>query len=179
MRHKNRDSLILTALLTALVALFVVAASGYVRGVRLVPLVVGVPTLILLLLLLLGEFRPSLMQVMEKVIDSTWGGGKTATPGQEDSRNAPPWSAVLRILGWTSGFFAALFLFGYYLIPVVFTTAFLIGEAGVKFFRAAILSLSIGVVLYSGLALLKVDLWTGAIPEIIPGYLGGSIIPPL
>jgi hypothetical protein len=30
-----------------------------------------------------------------------------------------------------------------------------------------------------GMVLLHVEVWAGILPEIIEGYLGGSIIPPL
>ena len=33
--------------------------------------------------------------------------------------------------------------------------------------------------LMTGMHMVHIDVWAGAIPEIIPGLLGGSIIPPI
>ncbi|MBW1996486.1 MAG: hypothetical protein JRJ29_00835 [Deltaproteobacteria bacterium] len=53
-------------------------------------------------------------------------------------------------------------------------------EAGIRWWKAFIYSVVTTALLYIGMVnLLKVDLWTGAIPEIIPGFLGGSLVPPI
>ena len=76
-------------------------------------------------------------------------------------------------------FFAAVFLLGLFVVPPLFIAAYLVTEARTRLVAALFASLVASTCLYAGMALLGVDLWTGSIAEIVPGILGGGIIPPL
>ena len=83
------------------------------------------------------------------------------------------------MMSWAAGFFAAVFLFGMFVVPPLFIAAYLVAEAGMRPTGALVASLVASTCLYAGMTLLRVDLWIGSIAEVVPGVLGGGIIPPL
>ena len=173
-----RGSLIFTATVSAFIALLLWAGLGYPPEVQILPLVVGVPTLSLTFVLLVGEFHPPVMEWLDSALDDLWGGRQeTSAAGREES--LPSWGPVLRMMSWAAGFFAAVFLFGMFVVPPLFIVAYLFAEARMRLAGALLASLAASTCLYAGMALLRVDLWTGSIVEVVPGVLGGGIIPPL
>ena len=62
MRVRVKGSLVCSVLLSLFVVILLAAAIQYPRDVRLVPFVIGIPTILLFLLLLVGEFYPTLMR---------------------------------------------------------------------------------------------------------------------
>lgn len=173
-----RGSLIFTASVSAFIALLLWAGLGYPPEVQILPLVVGVPTLSLTAVLLVGEFHPPVMEWLDSALDDLWGGRQeTSKAGKGES--LPSWGPVLRMMSWAAGFFATVFLFGMFVVPPLFIVAYLATEARMRLARALLASLVASTCLYAGMALLRVDLWTGSIAEVVPGVLGGGIIPPL
>ena len=81
--------------------------------------------------------------------------------------------------GLGCGVFRIGFFSGVFSVPPLFVAVFLFMEAEMPPFRAIVCSLIASAALYGGAILLRIDLWMGAIPKLIPGILGGSIIPPL
>lgn len=173
-----RGSLIFTASVSAFIALLLWAGLGYPPEVQILPLVVGVPTLSLTVVLLVGEFHPPVMEWLDSALDDLWGGRQeTSETGKGES--LPSWGPVLRMMGWAAGFFAAVFVFGMFVVPPLFIVAYLVAEARMRLTAALLASLVASTCLYAGMALLRVDLWTGSIAEVVSGLLGGGIIPPL
>lgn len=179
MRVHVRGSLIFSVMLSLFVVVLLVTALQYLREVRVVPFVIGIPTLFLLFILLIGEFYPSVMQWMESTLEDLWGGKTRGSGAGVRSEDMTSWWSILGIVGWAVVFFVLVFFLGFYLVPPLFIAVFLTVEAEVPLHRAILSSLITSAALYGGMALLRVDLWSGAIPEIIPGLLGGAIIPPL
>jgi hypothetical protein len=164
-------------ILALFVLVFVVVALSFPREVRLLPLLIGSGTLIFLVALMIGEFYPGAIRWMETTLDDLWGGGSgDAAPGTLETI---PWGGVIRIVAWILGFLAGVFLLGFFVVPPLFVALFLIVEARVMPLRATLASVIANGILFAGMAGLKVELWTGAIPEILEGYIGGGIIPPL
>ena len=174
-----KGTLVSSALLCLFVANLLWVASQYPRDVRLVPMVIGIPTLFLFFILLLGEFYPTLMSWMESTLQDLWGGKAAGADVEVAPSEMTPWSSVIRVMAWGTGFFVLVFFLGYFVVPPFFVAAFLVKEAEVRPLNAIFISLGLCIALFGGLTLLRIDLWVGAIPEIIPGYLGGGIIPPL
>lgn len=179
MRLHFKGSLVCSLLLTLFVVVLLVTAQNYPEDVRLVPFVIGIPTVVLFVLLLTGEFYPTLMRWMESTLEDLWGGQAKGSGVQAVSQELTSWSSVSRVIGWAVAFFALVFFLGFFLVPPLFVAAFLVVEAEVRTSRAIVASLVACVALYGGMTFLRVDLWLGAIPEVVPGFLGGSIIPPL
>ena len=74
MRVRRKGSLVCSLTLSLFVVILLVAAWQYPREVQLVPYVVGIPTLLLFMVLLIGEFYPTLMNWMESALEDLWGG---------------------------------------------------------------------------------------------------------
>ncbi len=173
-----RGSLLFTASVSAFIALLLWAGLGYPPEVQILPLVVGIPTLSLTVVLLVGEFHPPVMEWLDSALDDLWGGRQETSEATKDHL-LPSWGPVLRMMSWAAGFFAAVFLFGMFVMPPLFIVAYLVAEARVRWIGALLASLVASTCLYAGMALLRVDMWTGSIAEVVPGVLGGGIIPPL
>lgn len=179
MRLQVKGSLLFSLSLALFVAVLLVTAREYPEEVRLVPFVIGIPTLGLFIILLVGEFYPTLMHWMESALDDLWGSQTRGSSVNAMSQELTSWSSVFRVIGWAVAFFVLVFFLGFFLVPPLFIAAFLVVEAKARASRAIAASLVACVALYGGMSFLRVYLWLGAIPEIIPGFLGGSIIPPL
>lgn len=173
-----RGSLLFTASVGGFITLLLWTGLGYPPEVQVLPLVVGLPTLALTLVLLVGEFHPPVMQWLDSALDDLWG-GRRETPGAGADQPAASWGPVVRMMGWSAGFFAAVFLLGMFVVPPLFIVAYLVVEARMRPSRALLASFAASICLYGGMALLGVDFWSGSIAEVVPGILGGGIIPPL
>lgn len=160
------------------VVAFLVDGRAFPPQVRIVPYLVGITTLVLLVILLLGNFYPAVTRWTESTLEDLWGGVRDAA-GTRPPQEAPPWSGVFRIAAWIVGFFLSVFLLGIVAVPSFFIAAFLIVEAGVAARKAIPIALAVSFAVCAGMAALQVEFWTGLIPELIPGYLGGAILPPL
>ena len=173
-----RGSLVFTASVSAFITLLLWAGLGYPPEVQILPLVVGLPTLSLTFVLLVGEFHPPVMEWLDSALDDLWGGRQETSEANKDQL-LPSWGPVVRMMSWAAGFFAAVFLFGMFVVPPLFIVAYLVAEARMRLTGALLASLVASTCLYAGMALLRVDLWTGSIAEVVPGILGGGILPPL
>jgi hypothetical protein len=160
-------------LLALFVGIFVLASLQYRREVALVPLVIGIPTLVLLFTLMIDVFHRARKRPREFDLDNM-------EDTQDTNATSTPWWPVVRIMAWILVFYGMVFFFGFLAIFPWFITAFLIAEGKRRWYTSLVLSLLTTLALYLGVSVLfEVDLWAGAIPEVIPGILGGSIIPPL
>lgn len=173
-----RGSLAFTASVGGFIALLLWVGLGYPPEVQVLPLVVGLPTLALTLVLLAGEFHPPVMQRLDSALDDLWG-GRRETPDPAAGLSPIAWGPVVRMMGWAVGFFAAVFLLGMFVVPPLFILAYLVTEARMRPAGALLASLAASTCLYAGMALLGVDLWPGSVTEVAPGILGGGIVPPL
>jgi hypothetical protein len=83
-----------------------------------------------------------------------------------------------RILGWIILFSISLCTFGFFVSVPIFNFAFLMIEARVRWQISLAATLIISFAIYYVFNFsLRVDLWPGMIPEIIPRFLGGGILP--
>jgi len=180
MKKRWSGNLIWTTFLFVFVGLFVMVGRTYPKEVQIVPLVIGFPTLILLLILWLGEFYPDLTRWMD---EATLGQRKKETMTMGMGRKGSEftaWRPVLIIMGWVFLYYALVFLLGFALVSPFFIAAFLVRKAHLGKLTACIYAVIATVLIYVVMSgWIKADLWSGAIPRISPGLLGGSIIPPL
>jgi uncharacterized membrane protein YhaH (DUF805 family) len=165
--------------LLVFVLLLILTGMFYPKEVRLIPYVVGFPTLVLLLFLWISAFNPVVKRWVEKAARGQMGGEKKSRKPEKESEFTE-WRPVLIVMAWVFPFFILVFLFGYALMSPIFIACFLIRKAGMRWpiaVASAIFSTALIFLLMEGL--IDADLWCGAIPEIIPGWLGGAIIPEL
>jgi uncharacterized membrane protein YfcA len=168
-----------TCLLTIFVAVLLIDVRDLPPEVRIVPTLVGTATMVILVVLLIGAFRPEILSWTESTMEDLWGGGQRKQRPPDTAEEQPPWSAVLLMMGYAIGFLVAMGLFGYVVVPPFFIVLFLVREARVGVLRAIVVALVTTAGVYGGMRFLQVDIWAGAIPEIIPGILGGAVLPPL
>lgn len=166
---------IFTAATTAFVFLILLTSFEFSEKVRQIPVLVSSAASILLLGLLAGHFYPALMKRVDvgffeemKCKDED-----QETKKAENESHAP----AIRIILWIVGLFAAILLIGLKVSIFLFLLSFLWSEGKMKPWKA-LLSAAVGIAVFlAGMSYLGVDLWLGAIPSIIPGILGGSLIP--
>jgi len=159
---RRSGSLIFTIFLDLFVILFVVLSFTYEARVRMVPLLISIPTAILLSIVAVQEWLSRNFQV-----------------GEETGENQPGWPAVLRISLWIFAFSVLIFLVGFYLSILVFTFSFIFWEGELKWPWALIVSFVMFSCIYLFFhLLLKVVLWPGIVPKLVPDFLGGGILPP-
>jgi len=180
MRKRWNGSLTWTSILIVFVGLLLYTGFKYPKEVRIVPFIVGMPTLILLLVLIVGEFYPGLLRGVEFAIEGLFGGKSQTCDTKKINGEFTGWRPTLTIMAWIILYYGFTFLLGFILVSPIFIALFLIVKAEIKW-PAALFYTAISVaLLFAGLiSVLKVDIWAGAIPAIIPGIIGGSIIPPL
>ncbi|RJR32217.1 MAG: tripartite tricarboxylate transporter TctB family protein [Desulfobacteraceae bacterium] len=173
MKERIRTSPVFTALLLILVAALLIAGRGYPFNVKIAPYAAGIPTLVLLIVILLGELNPAW-----RISRGRKEGEKAESEGREDS-DFTSWGPVLNLLSWVFGFYAAIFFLGFLVATPFFLAGFLHRKAGIRW-TAAVSSGVLCTLLSAWFVekVFKISLWLGAIPKLIPGVLGGSIVPP-
>ncbi len=180
MKSRINGAFIWTVILGLFVVLQVTVAGGFTESLRFTPYLAGFGTLFMVIVLLAGNFYPEILRWTETTLQDLWGGGGAGDEGiATEAEKEPPWPAVLRSMSYAVGFLVAVFVFGFALVPPLYIALYLIVEAGVRPRWAVLAALIASFTLVMGMVLLHVEVWAGIIPEIIEGYLGGSIIPPL
>jgi uncharacterized protein YqhQ len=160
------------------VILLILVGFRYPHEVRMIPFVVGFPTLFLLLLLWLGGLHSGFKVRVDTILGEQ--GDKKSAEKRGKGSEFTGWTSVLIIMAWVLLFFLLVFVLGFALVCPIFITCFLIRKAGLKWPTAVLSALIAIVLIYIFMeGVIQADLWCGAIPEIIPGIMGGSIIPPL
>jgi hypothetical protein len=110
MMHLNRDralNLIVYAALMLFVASIVIGSHVYEGRQRMVPLVIGIPTMLLLVGITIAELWPGLT----KFNKPKGGGEDEPMPVATTSGiNAGRWQRVVIIFAWLIGFFPGSFL---------------------------------------------------------------------
>ena len=161
------------------VIVVILTGFKYPKEVRMIPFVAGFPTLFLLLVLWIGGFYPSMIHWIEDAMGEQRGEKKDLKKVKK-STEFTEWKPVLIVMAWVFLFFIFVFLFGFALISPVFIACFLIRKAGMHRPAAIVYALVAMTCIYGLMeGIINADLWCGAIPEVIPGFLGGAIIPPL
>ena len=118
----------------------------------------------------------------ETNLEDIWGGrwSRKETRGLDNfPKETPAWSDVLRIISYIAAFWVLVLVLGLFLVPPVLIAAYLIVEARIATVKAIAVSFAFCGVLFTGLVLLNVDIWLGIAPELVPGFIGGGIMPEL
>ena len=184
MKSSVNGGFVFTLLLGLFVLVCLIAADELPGQLQIATNIAGYWTLFLIVLLLVGHFRPGMLRWAETTLQDMWGGKGTDArsvgrdEGAESEEGPVPWPAVARSMGYALGFLALAFVFGFYLIPPLFIATYLILDARVPPLWAIVAGIGATVLLIGGMQAVNVDVWVGVIPEIIPGYSGASMIPP-
>lgn len=165
-----------TVLLGLFVLGMVITAGSFTESLRFTPYLAGYGTLFMIAVLLAGHFYPGILAWTETTLQDLWGGDEETEFMVEQ---VSPWPDVLRPMAYAVSFLVLVFLAGFLVVTPVFISTYLIKEAGARAIVAAPLALAVTAVLVIGMTLMHVEVWAGIGPEIVPDYIGGSIMPPL
>lgn len=160
MRKHDKGHFIFTLFLTLFVLILLFGSLGYNKRLRIIPVTIAIPTLLFLISILIRDMIP-----------------KNKDKIRED--NADP-KIVIRIMGWMVIFSVGIFLLGFFVAIPLFSFAFLVTEAKLRYVASISLSIAllIGFLIIFSLAL-KISLWPGIVPEIYSNIIGGGTAPPL
>lgn len=174
--HDSWMSLGFGTALALSVALLLIADLHYAPDVRLLPLVIGLPTLTFLVIHIVNELRFRVSTAfftsgeLPKVSD--------LTIKREDT--APRWQEALKVVGWLVAFFCLFVVVGFFAAMPVFLAAFLVIRGRVNFATSVLFTLGVWLLCYVLFQwAFEFTLWPGIIPEYVPGILGGGILPPV
>jgi len=166
---KDRGNLAFEVLILFLVLFFIVASFGDDPRVRLMPLLVGSSTLLLVLALLVNSIHP--VSIFAK-IDVDW--TKDLRLPKFSEKEAQEFSVrqFMIIVCWIFGFFLSIILFGFHLSIPLYTFAFLKIQGRINLFKAM---LAAGLTWAAVFAIFEAAMDFG----LFGGVLFGEILPPL
>jgi hypothetical protein len=164
------------AVMLLIAAIFVVGAFQYTGRQRLVPWVIGVPTIVILIFIIIAELSPRLT-----FLTGAKGEAPDDAPKTDGTQvDAGSWQRVLIVYGWLLFFLVSVFILGFYISIPCFLFLFLRYESKVSPAVATVSTIAVLIPLWLIFrTLLDIPLWPGAIPMIMPGIFGGGSIPPL
>lgn len=138
MTRLNKTYLVINLLYLAVVASMVVQSLTFAGEAGIVPLVVGLPTL---LMILISISRHLFLSVLER-------GGAPAGSAGAAPVDVASWPRGAVIIGWVGVFFLLIFLIGFYLSIPLYTLVFLRAEGKLPWARAAITAAILWGVVY-------------------------------
>ena len=176
MKKPRTGETVFVLLLIAGLAIFTFGSLSYVTELRTMPLIFGVAGILLLLLLLAGNHIPAMRSIRQAGSPSA-----SPSPGGDEKPEAksaePEWRDVLKIMAYMVGFWVAILLFGLTITVPLLIAGFLILEAKAKAGNAILSGVIAVVLMVFSLNFMGIDVWPGIIPEIVPDYLGGGLMP--
>lgn len=153
MKRVNHSYVIVNLLYLALVLLVVVPSLGFEGQAGLVPLVLGIPTLVMILFSLGRELL-----------------APRAAP--DDSAEVAPWTRAVPIVAWLAVFCVLVFLIGFLLTIPVYVVLFLRSFGKLSWQRCAIAGVTVWALVYVSLKfLLHRILFEGVLFGAIPPLL--------
>jgi hypothetical protein len=133
----DRRSFVFAVLILLLCLFFIVMSFSYEYTSRLIPLLVGSSTLVLVLAVLIHEIHP--VPILKRlIIDWT-----KDLRGQESlfkKRDKIPLRKLLIMICWILGFFLLIFLLGFHISIALFTFVFLKIEGKAGWIRASVVA---------------------------------------
>ena len=170
MKFHNKWSFWFTLLLVATTLLFVALSFGYSEKARQIPLIIGIPTAILGIILLISERYPKLIERFN--IDQ---GDSVKVAGHDENASSEKKvdKRVVYFLGWLASYVILVLLVGFLIAAPMFTFLYLKITGRISWLRTLVLTIIVvGVIEYGGFEfLMKADLFKG--------ILFGAILPPI
>ena len=179
MKSKLNGEFFFTLSLAIFVVVCLIDALDFYDKLQGAVFITGLTTLFFLGLLLVGHFYPAILRWTETTLQDLWGGGGDEGAIDNLAEAPPPWPAIWKSMSYAVGFLILSFVFGFYLVPPIFLATYLIVEANAKPVWAIIAGVVATAILTTGMTLVQIEVWVGALPEIIPEFLGGAFIPPI
>jgi hypothetical protein len=163
----DRGRLAFTALILLFVLFFIVTSFSYEHDARLIPLLVGFSTLVLVLAVLVNEIHP--VSIIEKM-NVDWTKDLKVQESSPKKKEKVAAKKLLIIICWIFGFFLFIFLFGFPISIALFTFAFLKIEGKVSWAKALLTAVIVSAVVF------VIFEWAMGF-GLFEGVLFGEIIP--
>lgn len=136
MKRVNKPSIAFIGLLLVFVLVICVTSYSYRPKERLVPLLVGIATLITSLLVLVDEIHP--IRLLSRLkIDLMGAAGGPLLGKPEEHRTTVQ---LLHIIAWMMGFLILIFLVGFYMGIALFCLTFLKIQGKIGWLKAALIT---------------------------------------
>jgi hypothetical protein len=178
----KRGTVLFHGLLLLTVLAMILSSLTFTERARLLPLMIGVPTAMLLVLSLVRELKPDLILRFQN-----WAAifrreeSDDKAPGEFSSaveQELPPVRSFFIGGAWSCFLFVLVLFLGFLAATVLLVPCFLFGFARYAWWRVLLYTAVLFLVEWYGFELLLgLKLWHGAVPEIIPGFVGGGILP--
>ena len=167
----NKGQLLFTMLLLLFVLAVVFGSLSYGEEAMLIPFIVGIPTVILLTLVLITENYSSLFSRFRVSADSGIA-GSMAKDRQKDVGEREPARSILAACVWMGGFFGLVFVGGFLVGIPVFVLLYFKFSARMSWLVGTLATVATAGFIYGVFEIaMKVDLFKG--------IAFGSIVPPL
>ncbi|MFC2040620.1 tripartite tricarboxylate transporter TctB family protein [Chloroflexota bacterium] len=161
-------------LLLILALMFVGLSFSYKPEGRLVPLIVGIPTLILAILVVLSERYPRLIRVFDVNLEDMGRTGLTEAVAIEESMPKENYSGqkLRNLLIWIFGLFLLIFFVGYVIAVPLYLFLFLKFFSRASWLKTTIITLVMASIVYGGFEV-------GMRGNLFEGILFGAFLPPI
>ena len=136
MKRVNKPSMAFIGLLLIFILVICVNSYSYRPKERLVPLLVGIATLIISLLVLVDEIHPIRLLSRLKIDLMGPAGGVMAGEAEKHETTIQ----LLHIIAWMMGFLILIFLVGFYISIALFSFAFLKIQGKIGWFKAVLIA---------------------------------------
>lgn len=136
MKRVNKSSIAFIGLLLIFVLVICVNSYSFRPKERLVPLLVGIATLIISLVVLLDEIHP--IRLLSKLKIDFMGAAGGVMPVEPERRETT--ILLFQIIAWMMGFLIFIFLVGFYISIALFTFTFLKIQGEIGWLKAALIT---------------------------------------
>jgi len=170
-RSYNWRHIAFAVFLGMLVLAMIVTALGYRAKARIIPLLIGSFTLLMIITTILSELSPKIKQKFDiGLID--FKKMESLTKKDQSSTKLSGfelWKKILAAFGWTAGTLFAIYLGGFHIAITLFSIFFLRFHAGVRWLSSVVLTgILYGSVYLFFDVLLGVELYRGVLFGALP-----------
>ena len=169
--------------LLGVVMAMISSSLSLAQRARQLPLMIGFPTAVLLVVSMIRELNPDLVLRLQNLLRLFRNEGtddRTASViSSPVEQEVPPLSSFLIGGAWFCLLLVVVLFLGFLVATLLFVPCFLLVFARYAWWRVFVYTAVLFLVQWYGFELLLgLKLWHGAVPEIVPGLVGGGILPP-
>ncbi|MFC1945323.1 tripartite tricarboxylate transporter permease [Chloroflexota bacterium] len=158
-----------TVLILLIISVFVIVSFDYNVAARMIPLIIGITSLVLTILVLISARYPGLIKIFDISLTAV------ATGGKSDAAVASEVAVgrkVLTILAWIVGLFILVYMVGFLIAVPVFILLYIKFSGRKSWLNTLITAAIMGGFVYFGFeVMMRTDMFKG--------ILFGAIVPPL
>ena len=171
MKIAGKGSILFGGMLLVYALVIVITSLGYPADDGLIPIIIGVATIAIGILVIINEVKPTLLSSFDVGLVEFAEGGRNEENGYQESRGTETGKRLTIISLWLIGFFVLIFLVGFIISVGLFMLVFLkiYGKFG------WIITVAETVVML-GFTYAIFELLLKA--ELFPGILFGVLLPP-